>query len=552
MKQPIVIVGGVAAGPKMAAKARREDPDVPIILITDEEVISYAACGTPYFLGGVAPKRESMLVRTVDDFGTKNNVQMLVGHRATKIDTAAHTVDVIELATGKTQTIKYGKLGLATGASPIVPPMDGCDAAGVFTLRSVTDAYAIDDYIREHNVRHAVVAGAGFIGVEVVENLRERGIGVTLVELAPQILPPVDEAVSVQAIRELEEMGAEVMLSTKVEAFDCESGRLSSVRTSRGPVRADLMIMGVGVRPNTQLAGDAGLALGLRGAIKVNQRMQTSDPDIYAAGDCAEQTHLISGQPVWVPLGSTANKQARVAATNMTGGYDTFPGVLGTALVRIGKLNIGRTGLQLRDLEQIGLQHYASCVVPMNDKPGYMPGSAPLVLILHAERSSRKVVGAQAFGQGEISKRIDILATAITAGMTVDQVANLDLGYAPPFAPAMDVVITAANVLRNKIDAKTESVLPCELRQTGLDGKVIVDCREPDEYAGGHLAGSRLMPLGALAERADELSPDDDVVVYCKGGLRSAEGYRKLKQAGLHNVCYLEGGITAWCGVVEQ
>ena len=536
----------------MAAKARRQDPNLPITLVTDEKVISYAACGTPYFLGGIAPNRDSMLVRTPDDFANKNRVTMLTGHRATKIDRDAHTVEIVELETGQTKTLSYSKLGLATGASPLVPPLAGCDAQGVFTLRSVTDAYAIDDYIREHDVRHAVVAGAGFIGVEVVENLRERGIDVTLVELAPQILPPVDEAVSAQAVRELEELGAEVMLGTKVEAYECEQGRLSAVRTSRGPVKTDLLLMGVGVRPNSRLAEEAGLELGFRGTIKVNQRMQTSDPDIYAAGDCAEQTHLISGQPVWIPLGSTANKQARVAAVNLTGGNDCFPGVLGTALVRIGKLNIGRTGLQLRDLEQIGLDHYASCVVPMNDKPGYMPGSKPLVLILHAERRSRKVVGAQCFGQGEVSKRIDILATAITAGMTVDQLANLDLGYAPPFAPAMDVVITAANVLRSKLDGLTESVLPCALKHEGCDGKVLVDCREPDEWTQGHIAGARLIPLGTISDRAGELAGDEPVVVYCKGGLRSAEAFRKLRQAGLQNVCYLEGGMTAWCGETER
>lgn len=552
MAEHIVIVGGVAAGPKMAAKARRQDPDIPITLVTDEPVISYAACGTPYYLGGVAPERNSMLVRTPESFAESNRVTLLTGHRAVRIDRQAHTVEIVELATGERRTLEYSKLGLATGARPIRPEIENLDAPGVFTLRSVTDAFAIDDYLRENNVRHVVVAGAGFIGVEVVENLRHRGIDVTLVELAPQILPPVDEAVAVAALAELEHLGAEVLLSCKLDAIETDGRRVTGVRTTRGPVKTQMVLLGVGVRPNSELAAEAGLQLGVRGTIQVNDRMQTSDPDIYAAGDCASQVNLVSGEPCWVPLGSTANKQARVAAVNMTGGLDRFPGVLGTALVRIGRLNIGRTGLQQRELERAGLDNYASVVVPMNDKPGYMPDSEGLVLLLHAERRTRRVVGAQCYGRGEVSKRIDILATAITAGMTVDQLAHLDLGYAPPYAPAMDVVITAANVLRNKLDQLTESILPCEFKRGRTPEVVVVDCREPHEYAEGHLPDARLIPLGQLPQRAREIPAGCEVVVYCKGGLRSAEGYRRLKRAGFDRVCYLEGGITAWCGDIER
>lgn len=550
MSAPIVIVGGVAAGPKMAAKARREDPEVPIVLITDEPVISYAACGTPYFLGGVAPRRESMLVREADQFAADNRVEVLTRHRATAIDPAGHTVTVRNLETGESFTQPYAKLGLATGARPFVPPIRGLKAEGVFTLRSVVDAFAIDDYIRAHDVQRVVVAGAGFIGVEVVENFRRRGMAVTLVELAPQVLPPVDPVVAEAAAREIESHGVELLLGSRVEAVEADHrGRISRVVTDRGPIDTQMLILGVGVRPNAELAAEAGLTIGETGAIWVDPTMRTSDPDIYAAGDCAEQTHLVSGRPTWIPLGSTANKQGRTAAINLTGGHDTFPGVAGTALVQVFDLNIGRTGLQERDFARLGLA-VETAIVPQGDRPGYMPGAAEIVLVLHAEQGTRRLLGAQAYGPGEVSKRIDVLAVALSAGMTVDQLASLDLGYAPPYAPALDVVITAANVLRNKLDQATPGIGPSALRECA-DGKCLVDCREPEEYAAGRLPGARLMPLRSIAERSGELDPEAEVVVYCKGGLRSAEAVRRLRHNGVKQAVYLDGGLTAWGGTVE-
>lgn len=547
-----MIVGGVAAGPKMAAKARRQDPDAEIVLITDEPVISYAACGTPYFLGGVAPLRESMMVRTPEQFAAATRVELLTGCRVTAIDPAGHTVNVTRLATGETFQRGYDKLGLATGARPFVPPLPGLDAEGVFTLRSVTDAFAIDDYITTWDVRRAVVAGAGFIGVELVENLRRRGLEVALVELAPQVLPPVDAIVAHAAAREIEAHGVELMLGAKVESCQKDHrGRLERVLTSRGPIDTPLLILGVGVRPNVELAREAGLAIGETGAIWVDDRMRTSDPDIYAAGDCAEQTHLVTGRPTWVPLGSTANKQGRVAAVNLTGGDDRFPGVLGTALVQVFGLNVGRTGLGERDITKLGLDA-ETVIVPQGDRPGYMPGAAEVTLILHAEKATRRVIGGQLFGPGEVSKRIDVLAVAISAGLTVDQVANLDLGYAPPYAPALDVVLTAANVMRSKLDARTAGVLPGALPAQLEAGCCLIDCREPEEFAAGHLPGARLLPLGCLPERCGELPADQEIVVYCKGGLRSAEALRRMKHAGLRRAKYLDGGIGTWPGPVER
>lgn len=552
-EQHLVIVGGVAAGPKIAAKARRENPDIPITLITDEPIISYAGCGTPYYLGGTFKQRSQLLVRTVGDFCAKNDTTMLVEHRVTKIDREAHTLEVLDLNKQTTRTIAYSKLALATGASAFVPPLEGLPAEGVFVLRSVTDAFAIDDWINLHSVRQVAIVGAGYIGLEMAEQLRERGLQVSVIELAPQVLPRFDVTVAKAVERELERLGCEVLLDTKVSGVQTDHrNKVTAVRTSKGPVAAEMVILSIGVRANTGLAKDAGLTIGKTGAIWVDHHMRTSDPDIYAAGDCAEQTNRQTGEPCWVPLGSTANKQGRVAAVNMTGGHDHFPGVIGTALVRVGQVNVGVTGLGEMALVAGGYD-YESVAVPVNDKPGYIPGSAELTLILHADRQSRKVLGAQCFGPGEVDKRIDILATAITAGMTIDDLANLDLGYAPPFAPAMDAVIVAGNVLRNKLDGRTASQLPPQL-EADLEMRpiVLVDCREPDEYASGHLPGALLMPLGTIDKRAHELDPNAETVVYCKRGGRSASGYRKLKRAGLKNVRYLEGGTTGWTGRTER
>lgn len=564
MKSSIVIVGGVAAGPKMAAKARRENPDVPITLVTDEAVISYAACGTPYYLGHTFQDRQKLLVREAEDFGRKNAVTMLTGHRATKLDPAAHTLEVRNLADDTTQTLSYSKLGLATGASPVVPPLPGLPADGVFTLRSVTDAFAIEDYTNLYNPRRVVVIGAGFIGLEVAEQWAERGFEVTLIELLPQVLGPVDPPVAAAVHKELERLGIEVLVGTKVEGFTTDHrNRVTRVETSRGPVPAELVLLGVGVRPNTQLAVEAGLRIGETRAIWVDETMRTSDPDVYAAGDCAEQTHLITGQPAWVPLGSTANKQGRVAAINMTGGRARFPGILGTAMVRVGRLNVGRTGLGERELDRMGVE-YESVMVPQADRPSYMPGSAEVVLILHAERATGRVLGGQVFGPGAMDKRIDILATALTAGMIVETLQNLDLGYAPPFAPAMDVIITAANVMEGKLQEKTAGVMPHRLAESlSAQGAgpacILLDCRERDEWQEGRLPGAQLVPLGELSDRCrtgrwggDGESNGGPVVVYCKGGLRSADAYRRLRQAGVEDVRYLDGGVTGWTADLER
>jgi NADPH-dependent 2,4-dienoyl-CoA reductase/sulfur reductase-like enzyme/rhodanese-related sulfurtransferase len=555
MERHLVIVGGVAAGPKIVAKARREDPDAKITLITDEALISYAGCGTPYYLGGTFREKGQLMARTVGDFCVKNETTMLVEHRVTSIDAAAHTIEVMDLKRRESQTLSYTQLALCTGATAFVPPLEGLPADGVFTLRSVTDAFAIDEYLDLHRVHKVVVVGAGYIGLEMAEQLRERGLEVTVLELADQVLPRFDKTVARAVERELERLGCEVLLGTQVTGVVSDHRRrVTEVRTSRGPVAAEMVILSIGVRPSVGLAKAAGLQIGKTGAIWVDHHMRTSDPDIYAAGDCAEQTNRLTGQPCWIPLGSTANKQGRTAAINMTGGHDHFPGVVGTALVRVGQINVGVTGLGEMALQQGGYDYESVCV-PQLDKPAYMPDSAELTLILHADRATRRVLGAQCFGPGEVDKRTDVLAVAITAGMTVDDVANLDLGYAPPFAPAMDPVITAANVLRNKLDGRTASVLPPQLEGelARPDGDVVlVDCREPHEWAKGRIAGATLLPLGTLAQRAGELDATRPTVVYCQRGGRSASAYRKLKHAGLTNLRYLEGGTTAWTGAMER
>lgn len=549
----LVVIGGVAAGPKLAAKARQDDPELEITLVTAEGMISYAGCGTPYYLGGTFRDRDKLIVREVDDFGKKNRVTMLTEHRATSIDRAAKTVEVVDLKTDEVKTLEYTKLAICTGASSFVPPLEGLPAEGVFALRTVTDALAIDDYLNSQNGRRVVVVGGGYIGLELAEQFHQRQLEVTVVELAPQVMPRFDTTVALAVRRELESMGIEVLLETRVTGVEADHrGRVTGVRTSQGLLAADLVILAIGVRPNTQLAADAGLTLGRSGAIATDPTMRTSDPDIYAAGDCAECLDRVTGQPTWVPLGSTANKMGRTAAINICGGHDEFPGIVGTSLVRVGTLNVGGTGQTQAQLEAAGYQ-FDSVLIPAAERPTYMPGTGEVTLILHAEHGSRRVLGAQAYGTGAVDKRIDVIATALSAGMTVDDLAQLDLGYAPPFAPAMDVVITAANVLRHKLDGTTKSVMPEALRDELAEGTRIqlIDVRELDEWQQGRLAGAQLVPLGTLPDHCDNLE-DCQIVVYCARGGRAASAFRVIRRAGHENVCYLEGGTTAWTGDLEK
>ncbi len=450
-QRSLVVVGGVAAGMSAAAKARRSDPALAITVFEQGEWVAYSACGLPYFVGDLVPEAGRLVARTVAEFA-RQGIDVRLRHRVAAIEPARKIVRVERLdATGAPPLeVSYDALVLATGARPNRPEVAGLDLEGVFQLNSMPDALALRDFLERRRPRRAVIVGGGYIGLEAAENLARRGLSIHVVQRPPQLFSGVDPAIADLVAAELERQGVDLSLCDSVmEACEGRDGRVRCVQTSQGTLEADLVLLAVGVRPNVALAASAGLALGATGAVAVDPRLQTSMVDIYAAGDCAEHLHLVSGQPVWVPLGTTANKQGRIAGANAAGGDETFRGIVGTTISRVFDLEVGRTGLTAEEAGRAGIPHTVA-TVDYTDIAGYYPGVAPLRVLLLAERGSGRLLGVQAAGKG-VDKRIDVAATALHAGMTVDELAWLDLGYAPPFNSVWDPLLVAAGVAQKDV-----------------------------------------------------------------------------------------------------
>src|SRR3990170_3497777 len=531
----LVIIGGVAAGMKAAAKARRESPSMEITVVTDEQYISYAGCGIPYFIGDIIKDSKKLLVREPPYFKNMHNIDVLTRHQAIAIDTKSKQVRVKNLENGQDLAFNYDKLILATGAQPIVPPLPGISLGNIFTLRTINDAVRIKSFVDGGKVKNAVIVGGGLIGLEMAENLVLRGIKVTVVELLDQILPPMDKDMALLVQNHLTEKGVEVITSDGVKSFDGDGGSyVTRVITGKRQLPANMVILSIGIKPNTKLAQEAGIEIGTTRAIKVNERMETNIPDVYAVGDCAESIHLVTGKPAWIALGSTAAKMGRVAAINATGGYDTFKGVTGTMIVKVFDLNVGKVGLSEREALKEGFKT-ESTIVPASDVSHYYPGAKDIIIKLIADTATKKVLGAQIIGEGNVDKRIDIIATALTFGATVDQVSKLDLAYAPPYAMAMDAIIVAANVLTNKLSGKTDGILPQKVIDKLDKGEnfILLDVRTEMEYMSGRIKGCIHIPLDKLSSRINELDNTTEIITYCRAGLRAAQAYRILKNAGL-------------------
>lgn len=544
----IVVIGGVAAGTKAAAKARREDANAEIEVYSNEEYISYAGCGQPYYIGGEIDQKEELLARTPQQFEESSNIRVFTRREARRLDPKSKIVEVTDLDTGETKTVSFEALVLATGAAPIVPKIPGADLSGVFQIRTIPAAVAIRERIEAGKVKQAVVVGGGYIGLEMAENLVEQAVSVTLVERLPHLAPIFDQEVSEQIKKTLEANGVRVLTRSTLEEISGtpETG-VTSVKVNGVSIPADLVVLSVGVRPEVQLAQSAGIQLGPTGAIQVNERMQTNFPYIYAGGDCAETTHLVHGKPVWVPLGSTANKQGRVIGINITGGSATFPGVLATSIFRVFDLHVAKTGLTEQECKEAGFD-YEAAIVPGGDKPHYMPQSKTVVIKLIAERSSRRVLGAEVWGQGSVDKSIDTLAAAIHFKSTVEDLMNIDLAYAPPYAPALGNVIVAAHVLQNKLDRRTEGVLPMDVKRKADRGDdfIFIDVRPEEGRTAVCFDTCMNIPLTKLASQCGQLPKDKEIIASCQIGRAAAQAYRILKRHGFEQVRYMDGGITTW------
>ncbi|HBV96824.1 MAG: pyridine nucleotide-disulfide oxidoreductase [Peptococcaceae bacterium BICA1-7] len=551
----IVIIGGVAAGPKTAARARRLAPNADITIIEKDSYISYAGCGMPFYLAGSVREFEHLfstsygVARDESYFMREKGVKVLTGNEAVEIDREKKEVLARNVTTGELSRIPYDKLVIATGATPFTPPLEGVDLKGVYRLNNPADAKMIKERIDD--VSEAVVIGAGLIGMEAADALREKKIFVTVVELRDQILPGMldSDMAAVMALR-LEEQGIEFRLGHKVMKIQGDDqGRVSSVVTSEETLDAQMVILAVGVKPNIDIAKKAGLKIGQTGAIEVNQHLQTSDPDIFAVGDCAENTHLVSGRKVYIPMATYANRHGRVAGDNVTGRKSTFKGVLGTSVMKVLNWSAGKTGLGEQQARELGLK-VISVVNSALDRTHYHPSHGLVIMKMIVDEDTRKILGAQGIGPGEVSKRIDVVATAIHFGATVDDLAEVDLGYAPPFSTPIDLAHHTANIARNKIEGLAPSITAAEMKAK-LDGGedfVIVDVRTPQQFAPKHIEDDRVMQvtLGDIRERLDDIPRNKEIVLLCAMGVRSYEALRILHGAGFKELKYMEGGLQAW------
>ncbi len=552
-RQTIVVIGGVAAGVSAAAKARREDEKATIIVYERGKHVSFANCGLPYYVGGEITRQSALLLHTPETLKSRFHLDVFVRHEVLGIDPDHKRVVVKNLRTGEEFVQPYDKLILATGTSPVIPPIDGVDAENVRLLRTVSDAEQMKRLITEGNATRAVVFGGGFIGLEAVENLRRRGVAVTLVEKADQVMTPFDREMTVPLVEMLQEMGVRVLMGNGVKRFILEGGRARAVELEDGQrVEAELFVLSIGVRPEVSLAKQAGIALGPTGAIAVNERMETSVPHIYAAGDAVEIRHVVNDKSAWIPLAGPANKQGRVAGANAAGKKMAFRGAYGTSIVRLGRVVAAKTGFGEKECQRDGVDYLVTYNVHGNHA-GYYPGAEAMTIKLLAERESGRILGAQIVGGEGVDKRIDVVATAIYGNMTVEDLENLDLAYAPPFGAAKDPVIMAGMTLANIWRGETKAYTPAQLyERMGKADVQIVDVRNPQEWAEGTIPGAVTIPLPYLRERIAELDPSRETVLYCRSGQRSYFASRILKQHGFAEVINLSGGFLGWSMYVKS
>lgn len=445
----LVVIGGDAAGMSAASKVRREDAAREIVVFERSPHTSYSACGLPYLIAGMVERAESLVARTPEKFREKYRIDARIRHEVLAIEPEARRVRVCNLENRQEWWEPYDQLLIATGASPYCPTLPGSAARGIYGLSTLESGIRIRRVVDEEKPRRAVIVGGGYIGLEMAEALVIRGLEVALVQRGQQVMGTLDPDMGALVSQALRDVGVTLYLEEELTGFEAEEGRVRAVQTDRQRLPADIVILGMGVRPNSDLARDAGITLGVKDSIRVNERMQTGIDGVWAAGDCVESFHLVSRRPFYVALGTVANKQGTVAGSNLAGGDATFPGVVGTAVTKVCKYEVARTGLQEKELREIGLD-FVSAVIESKTRAGYYPGAGKITVKVLAEKGSGRLLGGQIVGIEGAAKRIDVLATALTAGMTVQQVVDLDLSYAPPYSPVWDPVQTAARqVLKN-------------------------------------------------------------------------------------------------------
>ncbi len=549
----VLVVGGVACGPKVASRLKRILPEADVTMIEKGELVSYGACGLPYFVEGYfadigqLTKTQAGMARTPAFFEAVKGFKVRTRTEAVHIDRKAKTLAVKNLLDGSIETLPYDKLVLATGGLPLRPPIPGITLKNVWFMTHPDDAESLTREAARQHLNHAVLVGAGFIGIEMAEALTEYGLEVTLVEMMDQIMPGVlDKDIAALAANHIREKGVRLVLGQRVEAVEGET-KVTGVRTDKQLLPADLVLVAVGTRPNIDLARSAGLTCDK--AISVNAHGQTSDPDIYAGGDCVATHYIQPGYDtaLYVPLGSTANKQGRVIADHIAGKTSAFAGISCSSIVQAFDIAMGRTGLGERQAATLGID-YETVVFSGPDKPHYMPDAAQMVIKMIAAKQDHRLLGVQMAGMGQIDKRLDVAAAVIRFGGTVEQLADIDFCYAPPFSPPIDPLAACAHLMINKLDGIAHGISAFEARRQMEAGNVlVVDVRMPEERREGRLPYETLdIPLDIIRSKAEELPRDREILTFCRVSMRGYEAQRILNAAGLDKVSFIEGGMVAW------
>jgi NADPH-dependent 2,4-dienoyl-CoA reductase/sulfur reductase-like enzyme/rhodanese-related sulfurtransferase len=545
-RKRIVVVGGVAGGATAAARARRMSEAAEITVLERGPYVSYANCGLPYFVSGDIERRSKLLLQTPEGFDARYRIHVRLHTEAVELDRAGRRVRI--RAPDREAWLPYDALILAQGGAPVVPPVAGADAPHVFKLWTVPDMDRIQGFIEREKPRTAVVAGGGFIGLEMAEAFRKRGLEVTVVELLPTVMAAMDREFGERVAGELRAKGVGLATAVGLKAVHAAAREVELSDGRRLP--ADLVLFSVGVRPELALAKAAGLEIGASGGLVVDDHLRTSDPAIWAAGDMIEVVHRVSGKRVRIPLAGPANRQGRIAATNAMGGDEAYRGAFGTSVVKVFEATAGATGMTERAAREAGLD-VGVAIVHKDHHAGYYPGAKELSLKLVYERGSGRLLGGQAFGHAGVDKRIDVLATALAGGLSLRDLAELDLAYAPPYSSANDPVNLAAFVGLNDLTGFSPLTTPGELRAALArpDAPFVLDVRTAGEWARGHLRGAALVPIDALRGRVEELPRDREIAIHCRSGFRAHLAVRILKERGFSRVTNVTGG---WLSMVAE
>ncbi|MBQ8622415.1 MAG: FAD-dependent oxidoreductase [Oscillospiraceae bacterium] len=546
----VVIVGGVAGGATAAARIRRLDEKAEIVVFERSGFISYANCGLPYYIGGVIEDPAELTLQTPKSFYNRFRVEMKVRHEVTAIHPDRKMVTVKNLESGEVFEESYDKLLLSPGAKPLWPDLPGMDCERLFTLRTMEDTFRIKDYIQENSPESAILVGGGFIGLEMAENLRELGLDVTIVQRPKQLMNPFDGDMASFIHSELRRHGVKLALGCSVEGFEAHDGGVDVLLKDRAPLRGDMVILAIGVTPESALAKEAGLALGMKGSILVNDRMETSVPDIYAVGDAVQVKHYVTGNDTLIALAGPANKQGRIAADNICGGDSRYLGSQGSSVIKVFNITAATTGINETNAKKAGLDVDKVILSPMSHA-GYYPSGKVMTMKVVFEKKTYRLLGAQIVGYEGVDKRIDVLAAAIHAGLKATELKDLDLAYAPPYSSAKDPV----NMAGFMIDNISEGLKQWHLEDAAAlprDGSVtLLDTRTAGEYRRGHIDGFRNIPVDELRQRLDEIEPGKAVYVICQSGLRSYIAVRILEGNG-YEAYNFSGGFRFYDAVMHD